>query len=345
MSPRPGEPRPRGAHLVGSVPLSNSTEVFRTVGSILGHHLRRMPDGETGRRLRWNSWTAPSYERAPGLELVQPPPGNYTPWKQVRLTIDPDRLVLPRLGFADAAVASYAEFARLRTTGVVPEWCRFQVCLPSPVAPMIVLVEEGSRAAVEPAHLRRLFTELDEILSVIPHDQLAVQWDVCQDVGIWEGYYPAYFDDPREGVIERLAACAARVPEPVELGFHLCYGDYGHRHFMAPRDLAVVTEMANRLRAAIARRIDWVHVPVPADRDDEAYFRPLEGLGLDPETELYLGLLHEEDGVEGAWRRIRAARGFVRDFGVATECGLGRRPREVVEPLLHLHAQVADPVA
>jgi len=58
------------------------------------------------------------------------------------------------------------------------------------------------------------------------------------------------------------------VPEQVELGFHLCDRDDGHRHFMARRDLAVVTEMANRRRAAIARRIDWAHVPVPADRDE-----------------------------------------------------------------------------
>jgi len=40
-------------HLVGSVPLKNAEEVFRTSNSILGDHLPRIPDGETGNRLQW----------------------------------------------------------------------------------------------------------------------------------------------------------------------------------------------------------------------------------------------------------------------------------------------------
>jgi hypothetical protein len=31
-------------------------------------------------------------------------------------------------------------------------------------------------------------------------------------------------------------------------------------------------------------------------------------------------------------------------FGVATECGFGRRPPESIEPLMRLHAEVAAPV-
>ena len=42
-----------GVHLVGSVPLSDSSEVFRTAGSILGDRLLLMPDGETGVRSNW----------------------------------------------------------------------------------------------------------------------------------------------------------------------------------------------------------------------------------------------------------------------------------------------------
>ena len=46
---------PTGVHLVGSVPLSDSSEVFRTAGSILGDRLLRMPDGEIGVRSNWIS--------------------------------------------------------------------------------------------------------------------------------------------------------------------------------------------------------------------------------------------------------------------------------------------------
>jgi methionine synthase II (cobalamin-independent) len=337
--------RPVGVHLTGSVPLADNESAFRSVSGILGRHLRRLPDGETGKRSRWNSWTAPSYERTSGLELVLPPEGNYTPWKQARLTIDPSRLVLERLGFADAALDSYRVFARLKEEGIVPRHVRLQVCLPSPIAPMILLVAEDSRAAVEPAHIRQLDAELGEILDGVPHDQLAVQWDVCQDVGIWEGHYPAYFDDQRRGVTERLAARAQAVPADVEVGFHLCYGDFGRKHFMQPADTAVAVAIANSVVATAGRQVNWVHLPVPADRDDEAYFAPLRKLALDPATELYLGLIHDHDGVPGVLRRLQGARTAVRDFGIATECGFGRRPADSIPALLRLHAELADPVS
>jgi methionine synthase II (cobalamin-independent) len=337
--------RPAGVHLVGSIPLADAAEVLETVGSVLGPYVRRIPDGETGKRVRWNSWTAPTYEATEGLVLIDPPEGSYTPWKQARLVIDPDDLVLERIGFADAAIESYATFRELKQAGKIPAHVRFQVCLPSPIAPMTVLIERDSAAAVEPAHLRQLHAEIDEILAAVPHDELSIQWDVCQDVGIWEGFYEAYFDDPKQGVTDRLRDCADKIPEDVEVGFHFCYGDFGHKHFMNPTDLGVVVEMANALEQASGRRIDWMHFPVPIDRDDRAYFAPLSQLGLDPETELYLGIVHHGDGLEGAQRRLTTARQVVdREFGVATECGFGRRPPETIEPLLRLHTQIADPV-
>ncbi len=344
-APLTAREQPAGVHLVGSVPLSDNEAVFRAVAGAVGDRVHRIPDGETGKRSRWNSWTAPSYERTAGLDMVDPPPGSYTPWQQARLVIDPDDLVLQRLGFADAALDSYRVFAALKRDGVIAPGVRFQVCLPSPIAPMTVLIEEGSRAAVEPAHLRQLHSEIDEILAAIPHDELAIQWDVCQDVGIWEGFYDAYFDDREQGVIDRLTACAEKIPPGVEVGFHLCYGDFKHRHFMNPTDLGVVTDISNRLSASVARRIDWIHVPVPIDRDDAAYYAPLSRLSLGGETELYLGLIHFDDGVPGAARRIAAARTVRHDFGVATECGFGRRPPETVPALLELHAEVAAPIA
>ena len=82
-------------------------------------------------------------------------------------------------------------------------------------------------------------------------------------------------------------------------------------------------------------------MPVPRDRDDVAYFTPLKGLKLGHGTELYLGLVHRTDGIDGARRRLAAAKQVVTDFGVATECGFGRRPPETVPGLIDLHFEVA----
>ncbi|PPL15723.1 hypothetical protein GY24_13895, partial [Microterricola pindariensis] len=117
------------------------------------------------------------------------------------------------------------------------------------------------------------------------------------------------------------------------------------KHFVEPADAGNLVAMANVLAAAVTRPINWLHLPVPIERDDAAYFAPLTGLALHPETKLFLGLVHHEDGVEGAQRRIAtaqpalAAAGFS-EFGIGTECGFGRGPADRTAPLLQLHREI-----
>ncbi len=137
----------------------------------------------------------------------------------------------------------------------------------------------------------------------------------------------------------------------LRLGYHLCYGDYEHSHFKQPEDAANLVEVANAVStaavstAAVKRPIHWVHMPVPRGRTDDAYFALLQNLKRRPETELYLGLVHFTDGVEGARQRIEAAQRVGSDFGIATECGLGRRPPETIPDLLRIHAEVTDSIS
>lgn len=70
-------PQPSGVHLVGSVPLENSRTVFEVAHSILGKHLRRMPDGETGDRSNWIRWQFPVLANTSQLEMVSLPPDSY----------------------------------------------------------------------------------------------------------------------------------------------------------------------------------------------------------------------------------------------------------------------------
>lgn len=143
------------------------------------------------------------------------------------------------------------------------------------------------------------------------------------------------------GLTERSAQNAARVPIDVEVGFHLCYGDAGEQHFVEPADAANLVRFANALLTASDRPITWLHLPVPIERDDDAYFAPLDDLLLPEDTELHLGLIYREDGPEGARRRIATALRHVPRFGVATECGIGRAPAGATEDLLRTHAAVA----
>ena len=125
----------------------------------------------------------------------------------------------------------------------------------------------------------------------------------------WDGRVPHIPPPPQMEQIFRgaFARLTAPVPPDVELGIHLCYGDMDAKHFIEPTDLAKAVELANLIIESSTHVVKWIHVPVPADRDDTAYFEPLAKLREVPDTEIYLGLVHASDGVDGTVRRMRAA--------------------------------------
>ena len=96
-----------------------------------------------------------------------------------------------------------------------------------------------------------------------------------------------------------------------------------------------------RCRAAIPHKLAYIHMPVPIDRSDDAFHRPFRDLKLGDGTELFLGVVHAKDGVEGTQARIAAARRYAPKFGIATECGMARaRSEETVRALLKIHADM-----
>ncbi len=337
---------PVGVHLVGSIPLGSAEEVFRAAAAALGDRLRRMPDGETGPRSDWIVWQYPVFSSRPQFEVGPPGASSYRALPQLRLRPDEAATAMEfdELGYAMTALDSYRTFARLKRDGQVPPACRFLVSLPTPVAPVSAFVALENQAEIEPLYEARMFAEVREILAAIPHDQLAIQWDARYEFAMLDGGMGVWFDDVRAGVLERMLRLSRQVPADVELGFHLCYGDDEHGHFVEPDDAGQLVGVANALAAMLDRPLNFVHMPVPAGRDDAAYFAPLAELRLAPETELYLGLLHAGDGPDGARRRIEAAQRSVAGFGVATECGWGRGGAAAVAGLLELHREVSAPL-
>lgn len=338
---------PRGVHLVGSVPLRDAAEVFRAADGILGRRLSRISDGETGARSQWIHWQSAVFRRHPQLEDARPAdPSAYSAGACVRLRpgTSPPRLAFGEVGYAREALASYEVFSRAKRDGLLSPHLRFQVSLPTPLAPIVWFVVPEDQAAVETAYEAALLAEIDRIAAAVPAGELAVQWDVAVEFALLEGLRDAFFEPVEAGIVERLVRLGGGVPAGVELGYHLCYGDAGHKHFTEPRDASKLVRVANAIAAGVRRPLDWIHLPVPRERVDPAYFAPLADLALAPGTKLYLGLVHRSDGLEGAERRIAAARPFAPDFGVATECGMGRRPPETIPDLLRLHARIADPL-
>jgi hypothetical protein len=193
------------------------------------------------------------------------------------------------------------------------------------------------------AYERSLLASLDHILGAIPPHDLSIQYDVCQEVLMFEDYFPVVEANYKTKVFEQLARLASAVPEGVELGFHLCYGSPGDQPLVRLRDAEVLVELMNGIDNSAPRRVDFLHVPAPREAND-AFFAPLRRWRAPQDTRLYLGLLQEDDDA-GNLARIASARTAVRDFGVAAECGFGRRDPSHVPAILATHRDAAESLA
>jgi hypothetical protein len=337
-------------HLVGSIGLDTVDEVFRTVGELLGPYLRRVPDGEVGGRRLWISWQYPLLRAS--VFLRPDPSGAIRPTNRFPLLtlaegVAPSDVRFGELGYAREARASYLDFVAARENGTLPKGIRFQVCLPTPFAVVSSVVVPAVLPAVEAAYERAMIAEVAALCRHIPHRDLAIQWDVCNEMVVWDGQasdaVPA--DVPREKLIERMQRLCAAVPDDVELGLHLCYGDFGAKHFVEPKDAAKMVEFANALAKSIPHKLAYIHMPVPIERNDDAFHAPFRDLKLGEGTELFLGLVHAKDGVEGTRARLAAARRYAPKFGIATECGMARaRSEATVRALLQIHADICADV-
>ena len=338
-------------HLVGSIPLPDAESVFRIVSGAVGPHIKRLPDGETGIRKTWIKFLQDVLAENPAIEVARDvPPFRFVQWdgkliREIpRLRLKPGVEPDPRsfkTGYADMAIASWGLFDRLQKAGVIPANVKFQISLPTPIAPIYNNMGPADRPGLLPALTRHFVGEVARIAAAMPNDRIALQWDVCQEVLGWEGYYDQGPIDFRTETIEVLAAIGDAVPPGVELGYHLCYGSPADEHLVQPRDTGIMVEMTNAIVAGVGRPIQFFHMPVPKARTDDAYFAPLERLQLLPETELYLGLIHHEDAAGDAGR-LAAARRHVRVDGVATECGMARGDPARLPALLAAHVRAAQ---
>jgi hypothetical protein len=338
---------PASVHLVGSIGLDTVEEVFRTVGNLLGPHLKRVPDGEVGGRKLWISWQYPLLRASPCLRpdpsgAVRPT--NCFPLLTLAEGVSPDQVRFGELGYAREARASHLDFRAAQDAGELPKGIRFQVSLPTPFAVVSSVVTAEALPAVEAAYERAMLAEVAALCRHIPHRDLSIQWDLCNEMIIWDGQKTGgvpHADEPREQCLARMQRLCAAIPDDVEVGLHLCYGDFGGKHFVEPKDAAKMVEFANALTRAIAHQLAYVHMPVPVERSDDAFFQPFRDLKLAPGTELYLGVVHARDGVAGARVRIAAARRHVPQFGIATECGMARaRSEQTVRSLIQTHADL-----
>lgn len=338
-------------HLVGSIPLDNAENVFRTVCGSVGNHLTRLPDGETGERISWIKFLQEMIDQHPDFEVdPNEPPMKWKQWDGLVLREIPqyklkDGTDLDAVKFdtpyAAEAESSFALFDKLQGEGVIPAGVKFQVCIPTPLAPGYNYISPPARTDFIKVYGDHVVETVKRVAANLDKDRIAFQWDVCQEVLMWEHYYDFQPDYYKEEIFGVLGLVGNAVPEPAELGYHLCYGSPKDEHLIQPKDTANMVEMTHGIIAAVNRSIQFIHLPVPKDRTDDAYYAPLADLKLPEGTELYIGCVHHADEAGDA-ERLAMAQKYVTVDGISSECGWGRADPERVPGLLDSHRKVAE---
>jgi hypothetical protein len=346
---------PSSVHFNGSVNLPDAETVMREISSRVPTGVRRITDGETGDRNYWISFQTRKFEQMPEFETVASGRAYETAadapdMPQLRLAegASAETIDWPNLGYADEYTKSFATFEQLQEQGTIPAGVRLQLQYPTPLASMAGTIAPEAQPAVAPAYEQALFADLDTLLDRLPHERVAVQWDIAVELGALEGAMGVTM--PMEQIASGIVRCIERVPADVPVGLHLCYGDYGHQHFKQPASLHMQVDLVNSVTSATQRSLDFVSFTVPQDRDDNAYFEPLGMLRSGSDTELNFALVpyHPADQAPGTTARqieridtaLAVSAGGARDWGICTECGMGRVDATDVPELLDLHSEI-----
>jgi hypothetical protein len=347
---------PSSVHFNGSVNLPDTETVMREISSRIPCGVRRMTDGETGERNYWIQFQVQKFAAMPDFQsagMRELPGADLPPRPRLRLAdgVAADDVRWPDLGYAAAYADSYGIFRRLQDDGTIQAGVRFQMQYPTPLAPIVGTFVPEDQAGLLASYQATLFADLDRALARLPHDQIAVQWDVAVEFAMLEGSFgPA--PTPLARITPGLARCVDQVPADVPVGMHLCYGDAGHRHFKDPESLAMQVQVANAVTSAARRPVTWFSFTVPQAQRSSEYFAPLADLRAGPETELYFALVpyHPASQAAGTTTHqiahidtfLAKSSAGLREWGICTECGMGRAQAGDVPALLDLHRTILD---
>ncbi|MEC8644458.1 MAG: hypothetical protein VXX78_03755 [Pseudomonadota bacterium] len=336
--------------LVGSIPLPTAEKVITTFGPPLGNYLHAMPDGEIGARRWWvlrlsfqvfnnhpdiEVLTRPA--RDSGVERIIPRDRSDMWTFKVREGVEKVRFgdLGTRLGFACDAINSYFVFKTLRDQGLLPPEVRFQVSIPlvNSVIRKSTFTVEGDLERIRPGYEEALKAEMQNIISNIPNQDLAIQFDCSHEITDVNGGIPG---EAIEGSIERnigqIQRLSSIIPQSVSLGLHLCFGTFGGWPRFAPTTLAPTVSFANAAIHAAGRRMDWVNIPT-LDVIEDSFFAPLADLNFS-ETRVFLGAIHNNTTLKA---RLKVAQKYLPKFGLSAYCGFGRLEPDAMAGIIEDH--------
>ena len=339
---------PVGVNLIGSMPtcIQSAEAAMTKCSSTLPNRLLTIPDGETGVRSQFVMWQSQVFPK----EILGMLYHNFQPLENP----PPRQFSLDDIGptkYDETAIESYKTFCDLREKGIISQGVRFQVSIPGSVEACMANVDFAYIAQVEPLYRKRLIESLRRLQDSIPAEDLAIQFDLPYALAFadWDSgrlrhpLFKPFFESASHKIYDIIEEISMTIDRDVWLGYHLCYGDINHKHYLEPTDMNDLVNGAHEIAKRIAPKhaIKWFHMPVPKDRTDAEYFEPMKKLNIG-DAKLFLGLVHAHDEA-GTEQRIKVAQAVCPEFGIATECGLGRTPNEDLESILEISQKLSAP--
>ncbi|MGV9677447.1 hypothetical protein ACWDSJ_19410 [Nocardia sp. NPDC003482] len=341
----------RAVHFVGSFPAESTDDAMRVMLDGAGARLRTLPTGEVR---RFEFYIQPIIEdlRAQGVLEVSSP-GDWESSRSRTLYRVPRGTRLTGdamdLGYLREAREALPIFHKLREVSGHPD-LRLQIGMPTDFTlAFIAMGPDGVRRH------RRAFADATarEIRAVreLAGDDVVFQLEATAELLLLAKTHPLHrLTDLALGLGRKIAALAAAAPEGTRIGVHLCLGSMHNKARAAPRNARPLVTLANSVARhwPSGRTLEFVHGPLAAGdippSTDPGFYRPLRDLALGPGTAFYAGLIHDEVTDEQQVDTLRVVERALgrRVDGVASACGLGRRPRAIAEAMVTRAARVAD---
>ncbi|HWI21003.1 MAG TPA: hypothetical protein VNT22_00145 [Baekduia sp.] len=338
---------PSAPHVPGSLPFDDAEQGFLWAGRTWGDRLRRIPDGETEPlRRAWQPFL-PWFRANPTIARGADIQFGVDHHEQYHLKEGVEPVFNEPFQYQEWALSSYEVFRRVRDAGGLPTHARLMVGMPSALDVVVSSVTAQAFRPVLDAYMKQLKVSIDTIVDAIPHEDLSFQLDSVVLSGEWTGGTAEYvemglipdFGLDKAAMLEITNTQLAWIPEDVEVGFHLCFGDgnaEGHSEDFEPDkdalpgDIGSLVAFCNDIVKAAPRPITFLHLATYEHWLEPSAYAPLRDLDVG-DAEISLGVIclrrdpDTETGVANARKRTESARSIIGDtFGIATTCGMGR---------------------
>lgn len=332
----------RAVHFVGSFPAESTDIAMRAMVDSAGTRLRTLPTGETARYEFYIQPIIADLVTQGALEVKKTGSWKTSRERTIHRAAHGTELRgdMMDLGYLGEAKEALPIFHGLRATHHLPD-VSLQIGMPTDFTlAFIAMGPSGLRAH------RKAFTDATarEIVAVreLAGSDVVIQLEATAEMVLMAKTQPLHRRvDAALGLGKGIVALAAAAPAGTRFGVHLCLGSMRNKSRAALRDARPLVDLANSVARQWPsdRALEYVHGPlaagdIPPSAKTE-FYAPLADLALSAGTRFYAGFVHDtptEAEQVRTLQQIEQALGRPVD-GVASACGLGRRPRSIADAL------------